>query len=156
MNQRSYPRTEFKTAAALRCPTRNISYGGVTHDIGTGGLCISGLSRMHEPDELSVVLPLRGREVQIPCRVAWTDKMMIGVQFVDMTPSHNVILKDLIDPSWDGDNLLEGLMLLSQYLAADSLSDWLRITSMLEKHFRRSLKFSHQAIGMPTTSSGLH
>jgi len=72
-----------------------------------------------------------GESICVNCVVepyGWSKQHL---RYCELQPERRERLEQIVWPSWDGSNLLDGLILMAGRYGAASLSDWLRLTSLL-------------------------
>ena len=77
------------------------------------------------------------------------------LKFDSPSPQQIEELREVIYPHWNGQNLLEGVLILSNWVDADDFAGWLRLLTLVE-HWQRSTvgaraEFSRSRIAPPMT-----
>lgn len=72
-----------------------------------------------------------GENICVNCVVepyGWSKQHL---RYCELQAERRERLEQIVWPAWDGSNLLDGLLLMAGRFGAASLSDWLRLTSLL-------------------------
>ena len=60
-----------------------------------------------------------------------------GLKFVDLTREQRQFIKTISNARWNGEDLLEGVLMTAPCMALDGLKDWLGLTTLLTRRHRR-------------------
>jgi hypothetical protein len=72
----------------------------------------------------------------LPCRVTRLALDGAALKFDNPAPSQLAELREFIYPQWRGGDLLQGVLILSNWVETDSFAGWLRLLTLLG-HWRR-------------------
>lgn len=109
--------------AAITCTTQEIS-----HDY----VFISGGPKVRAGSEVKLEFNRRdGEPVAVNCVVVPHTGERLLLCYGEMAAAQRDLLKRTIWPDWDGRDLLHGLILMADRCEEQTLSEWLRLTSLL-------------------------
>ena len=129
---RYHPRTAFRFALNLFRSNDRQSVTCVSHDICRGGLFAAGVHGFRENEPVRVVIgPDRADALHLNARVVRTENHGLACEFVDNSPASLEVLDALLTPTWDGENLLDGVMRFAPWGRHDDLAGWMRLTSLV-------------------------
>lgn len=141
MEARAHPRSSLQIKTDLVCPSTQTMYARYVRNISLGGLYVSGTPCATTGSELAVIMtPLGHAEsdaTRFPAKIARTASSGFALRFDPMSDRDSRILGDLINPSWDGKNVIEGLLIVAAREHVMSLSECLRLTSVVCNRYRR-------------------
>ncbi|MGD2119480.1 MAG: PilZ domain-containing protein [Chromatiales bacterium] len=132
-NKRRHPRTDcrFPVSIEQECSFFSQSHCH-TSNIGMKGLYIPNAPKMSAGATCTVVLHDHQEEIlRLTARVSHTDGSGIGLTFEGQHLEHCLKLKHIVKPRWNGESLLEGLLLTARYAHPTDLKDCLALTSLL-------------------------
>ncbi len=116
-----------------------------TYEIGMGSLFLDGAVGLSSGQHVDVIFPAaNGGPLTLPCCVEASAGRHLFLRYEALNGEQRQCLEQIIWPPWDGSDLLDGLMLLSaRYGATSSLTEWLRLTSLLSVWQPRRLNRQH-------------
>ncbi len=118
----------------LRVPELNTSAICYTREIGMDGLSIEGAPSLRCGQGVQLVFDdQHGRSVSVDCVVEPYAGSGLRLRYCNLQQERRERLEEIVWPSWDGANLLEGLVLMAGRFGAATLQDWLRLTSLLNR-----------------------
>lgn len=140
MEARAHPRLNLRLNTELVCVSSRTCHRRQVQNISMGGLFIAGDACTRPGMEVSVVVAPLYSEVQhsrqLPARVVRTSGSGFAVQFSDLSSKDCRLLKQLMEPEWDGKNVFEGLLIVAAREHVMSLSECLRLTSVICDRYR--------------------
>jgi hypothetical protein len=102
-----------------------------TYEIGLHSFFVEG-AQLAKGQEVEATFAAAGDEpFTLTCRVEATVGSNAFLRFGSLSSHQRLRLEQLIWPPWDGADLLDGLILMSDRFGASSLPGWLRLTSLL-------------------------
>lgn len=134
---RNHQRIAFRMAVDLfrpqdanpqRCHTRDIAYGGL-FAVGARDMAPGQTVRLAVGSDNGGGLHLDGRVVRVGGNGA-------GFQFVGNSPASLEVLRTMLTPNWDGENLLEGVVRMAPWYRESNLAGWMRLTSLVSDWHR--------------------
>ncbi|NCA69324.1 MAG: hypothetical protein EOM91_04330 [Sphingobacteriia bacterium] len=103
-----------------------------TYAIGRQALLLEGVGLLFPTQGVEVTLAATSETpLTLTCRVEATAGPHAYLRFEPLTAAQQRRLDELLWPDWDGVNLLDGLILMSERYGASSLTEWLRLTDLL-------------------------
>jgi hypothetical protein len=103
-----------------------------TYEVGLNGLFLDSAASLSKGQEVEVTFAAASDEpLSLSCRVEATLGTNAFLQFGTLTSHQRQRLEQVIWPPWDGSDLLDGLILMSDRYGATSLPEWLRLTGLL-------------------------
>ncbi|MCB1774152.1 MAG: PilZ domain-containing protein [Gammaproteobacteria bacterium] len=129
---RRHPRIGYRLAVDVFCGNETTRRQCHTQDIGLGGLFAVGGQCLQREDEVQVELgPPGPGTLHLTGRVARVNANGAGVQFVGNSAATIEVLTALIEPKWDGQNLLDGIISIAPWYRQNDLAGWMRLTSLV-------------------------
>jgi hypothetical protein len=129
---RKHTRVAFRLPLDLYCGADTRARRCRSRDIGLGGVFAYGVCALREDAEIRVVLdPDSHTGLHMNARVRRVSANGVACEFVDNSPPSVEVLKALLTPTWDGENLLDGVARFAPWDRADDLAGWMRLTSMV-------------------------
>jgi hypothetical protein len=130
---RRHPRIAYRLAVEVYCDNKAKRQRCYTRDFGIGGLFAVGGECLRTDDEVSVELgPSRQGALHVEGRIARVSTEGAGVEFAGNSPATIEILQALLQPDWEGGNLLDGVITIAPwYQRGDDLAGWMRLTSIV-------------------------
>jgi len=123
--------TRLRIKVDLYCSERDQHRSCRTGDINLEGLFIVGIPCLRMGSEVVVTFGEPGPgALRLPCVVDMVT--LDGAHLAYHNPSSAAIeeLREILWPKWNRDDLLQGVLILSQWHRASSLSEWMRLTSI--------------------------
>jgi hypothetical protein len=121
----------------LYCPARNQHRKCRVTDIGLSGLFVVGLPCFKRDQEVVVTFGhAEDGALSLPCRVARVALDGAALRYDNPSPAQLEELREFIYPEWRGGDLLQGVLILANWVEADSFAGWLRLITLLE-HWQR-------------------
>jgi len=103
-----------------------------THKIGPDSLFIDGAPSLRRGQGIELIFEsASGLRVAIDGIVEGHTGSKLFVSYRTLETQARERLEQIIWPSWDGANLLDGLILLAGRYGDATLKDWLRLTNLL-------------------------
>ncbi len=141
MEARAHPRSSLRLNTELVCLDTQTHYQRCIRNISLGGLFVSGPSCGNTGMEVSLFVTPMNKTVEdsrhFPARIVRTSNSGFALKFGEIADSDNRILDMLANPQWDGRNLFEGLLIAASREHVLSLSECLRLTSVVCNDYRR-------------------
>lgn len=129
---RKNTRVAFRFPLDLYCGADTQARRCRSRDIGLGGVFAYGVCALHEGAEIRVVLdPDSHARLHLDARVRRFNANGMACEFVGNSPASMEVLAALLTPTWDGENLLDGVARFAPWDSADDLAGWMRLTSMV-------------------------
>lgn len=129
---RRHPRIAYRLAVDLFC---NEDPGGRqchTRDIGLGGMFAEGGDCLKRNEAVRLELGPTGRgRLHLGARVNRVSTSGAALEFVDNSPATLEVLDALLQPKWDGGNLLDGVITIAPWYRQTDLAGWMRLTSIV-------------------------
>ncbi|AGA89611.1 hypothetical protein Thimo_0772 [Thioflavicoccus mobilis 8321] len=130
----------------LRVPDLNTSAACCTYEIGTESLFVDGGPALKSGQAVELTFEDGvGRRVAVDCVVECYTGSRLFLRYCNLHEELRARLEQIIWPSWDGSNLLDGLVLTAGRFGAATLQDWLRLTNVLasiQPHLVNRKRFS--------------
>ena len=144
MDSRRHPRSLLKASVRLVCPARGISKVHRSRDISMGGMFVVGTCLAHPGAELRIEMLGDDPEGPVLASVeAVVERVCMdgfGVSFRNAGRQFGESVAEQLLPRWNGEHLLDGVMILSRYMDAADLPQLMSLTSFASHHFRRCAK----------------
>lgn len=141
MEARAHPRSSLQLKTELVCLNTQEHYQRYIRNISMGGLFVSGTPCGNTGMEVSLFVTPLNKPVEeskrFPARIIRTSNSGFALKFGDIGDSDNRILDMLTKPQWDGKNVFEGLLIAAAREHVMSLSECLRLTSVICNNYRR-------------------
>lgn len=103
-----------------------------TFAVGQHSLLLDGIIALSPRQAVQVTLAADSDQpLTLSCRVEATAGSHAYLYFDTLSPSQQQRLNEVLWPTWDGANLLDGLLLMAERYGATSLTEWLRLTDLL-------------------------
>lgn len=129
---RKYPRVAYRLAVDLYPGAASEAFHCHTLNIGLGGLFAEGVAGVRTGDNLKVALDRHEQAaLELDGQVTRVTATGAGLAFYGNGPAALATLRELIEPDWDGHDLLEGVMKVGPRYEGSGLADWMRLTSLL-------------------------
>ena len=121
----------------LYCPHKQIHKSARTLSIGQHSLFIVGIPCLRPNAEVIVSFGNPADTIlQIPCQVGLVTMEGVVLNYQEHDPRSINLLQRIIWPTWDGHNILEGLLALACHDDIHDLAGLLRITKIAEEWSR--------------------
>ncbi len=141
MEARAHPRSSLRLNTELVCLDTQTHHQRCIRNISLGGLFVSGAPCGNTGMEVSLFVTPMDRPVEdskrFPARIIRTSNSGFALKFGDIADSDSRILNMLANPQWDGKNLFDGLLIAASHEHVLSLSECLRLTSVVCNDYRR-------------------
>ena len=132
LEARSHHRVNFRLPVSLFKQSAAEAQACFSHDIAYGGLFAEGARAFALGEPVHVVIaPDTGDPLHLDGRVARRCSNGVGCQFVGNSPASMEVLEALLSPTWDGENLLDGVVRFAPWYRESDLAGWMRLTSMV-------------------------
>jgi hypothetical protein len=129
---RSHGRIACRLAVDVFCGNEATRRRCFTRDIGLGGLFVTGGAGLRHGQPVSIELGPSGRtRLHLEARVNRLAADGVGLEFDGNSAATLDVLASLIEPKWDGVNLLDGVLTMSPWYGSDNLAGWMRLTSLV-------------------------
>jgi hypothetical protein len=129
---RQHPRIPFRFAVELFGAADRQPEHCISSNISRGGMFVDGTVRLHEEEPLRVVLGAdRSEQLHLDAWVVRTNASGLACEFVGNSPATMEVLEALLAPTWDGENLLDGVMRFAPWHQDQELAGWMRLTSLV-------------------------
>jgi len=110
-------------------------------DIRSEGLFAAGAQALREGEMVHLELNPRGYgSLHLNARVVALTADGAVCQFEGNSPASLEVLGALLTPTWDGDNLLDGVLKFAPWGPSDDLASWMRLTSLVSDWHRLTRK----------------
>jgi len=138
MDARSHPRRALSIPVKLHCNARNCHLQGRIKDISTDGMFVVAPVRVQTGWQFDIYPNSTGQanEQHIQATVQRITGYGFALRFLTDAASRQ-LLEQLVQPSWDGNNMYEGLMIFAERENVVDFSEWLRLTSLVCNQYRR-------------------
>jgi len=141
MEARAYPRSSLHLKTELVCLNTQAHHQRCIRNISMGGLFVSGTPCGNTGMEVSLFVTPMDKPAQqtqcFPARIIRTSNSGFALKFGAIDDSDNRILDMLTNPQWDGKNVFDGLLIAAAHEHVMSLSECLRLTSVVCNDYRR-------------------
>ena len=141
MEARAHPRTRLSVPVGLYCADKKTYYRRKINNISVGGLFISGTPCGRGGTQLEVIVNPAERAPQASdrygARVVRSSVSGFALKFNHLDEQKKRSLEDIIWPTWDGEKLFEGLLIVARHENIIDLAGWMRLTSLLCHQYRR-------------------
>ena len=137
MDARTHPRRALSVPVELECHARNCHLVGRVKNISAGGMFVlapAGVKTGWQFD-ICMKLPAWKDEQHVNATVQRVASNGFGLQFL-LDGDAQQILEDILLPNWDGNNVYEGLIIFAARESIVTLSEWLRLTSLVCNQYR--------------------
>jgi len=129
---RKHPRIPFRFAINLFGAAARQPEPCVSSNISRGGLFANGVVRFRDGEPVRLVIGAdQSERLHLDARVARTDGAGLACEFVGNSPASLEVLDALLSPTWDGENLLDGVMRFAPWYHDEGLAGWMRLTSLV-------------------------
>lgn len=129
---RNHHRVNFRLPVNLFKQSATESQVCLSRDIGYGGLYAEGAQAFEQGESLRLVIaPDSGDALHLDGRVVRRSSSGIGCEFVGNSPASMEVLQALLSPTWDGENLLDGVVSFAPWYRDNDLAGWMRLTSLV-------------------------
>lgn len=134
---RNHQRISFRLDVDLFRPSDDQPQHCQTRDIGFGGLYAIGAHDLVANQDVRLAIARdKGGGLHLDGRVARIGQSGVAFQFTGNSPATLEVLRTLLTPSWDGENLLEGIVGMAPWYREDDLAGWMRLTSLVSDWHR--------------------
>jgi hypothetical protein len=129
---RNNPRVAFRLPLDLYRGTETAPQRCQSNNICLGGIFANGARTLRENTDVRVVIdPDSHTGLHLDAQVRRVSASGVACQFVSNSAATLEVLAALLTPTWDGENLLDGVTRFAPWNQADDLAGWLRLTSMV-------------------------
>ena len=129
---RAHPRIPFRFAVDLIGADARQPEPCVSSDISLSGLCARGVVRFRPGESVRVVIGAdQSERLHLDARVTRSDGRGTACEVVGNSPASLEVLEALLSPTWDGENLLDGVMRFAPWYHGEGLAGWMRLTSLV-------------------------
>jgi hypothetical protein len=129
---RQHPRIPFRFAVELFGAADRQPEHCISSNISLGGMFADGMASFFKGEPVRVVLGAdRSERLHLDARVARTNASGLACEFVGNSPASMEVLEALLTPTWDGENLLDGVMRFAPWQQDQELAGWMRLTSLV-------------------------
>lgn len=141
MEARAHPRSSLRLKTELVCLDTQARYQRYVRNISMGGLFISGSPCGNPGVEVSLLVVPMDKKIQqsrsFPASIVRTSNSGFALKFGAIGDSDGRILEMLTHPQWDGKNVIDGFLIAASHEQVISLSECLRLTSLVCNEYRR-------------------
>lgn len=141
MEARAYPRCSLRVKTDLVCVSTQTCHQRYVRDISLGGLFVNGSACGPTGMQFSVLIRPLGRplteSIRYPAHIVRATGEGFALSFDTLDSRARTALGELVNPKWDGKNVIEGLLIVAAREQVMSLSECLRLTSVICDHYRR-------------------
>lgn len=138
MEARAHPRSSLQLNTEIVCLSTQTHHQRCIRNISMGGLFVSGTPCGNTGMEVSLFVTPMNKQVEeskcLSARIIRTSNSGFALKFGD---SDSYILDMLTKPQWDGKNVFDGLLIAAAQDHIMSLSQCLRLTSVVCNDYRR-------------------
>ncbi len=141
MEARNHPRTRLSVPVGLYCTEKSTYYRRKINNISVGGLYVDGNPCGRKGAQLEVIINPAVSELESADR--YTGEILrscvsgFAMQFRYLDENQQRKMEELIWPKWDGEDMLEGLLIVAPREDVVDLADWMRLTSIVSRHYKR-------------------
>ena len=149
-------RVKVRLVVDLYCVERDQHRKCRVSNIGLDGMFVVGLPCFKNDQKVRATFGRsEGGALCLPCRVSQIALDGADLKFDNPSAQQIEELREIIYPQWNGLNLLEGVLILSNWVEADDFTGWLRLLTLVQ-HWQRSTvgartEFSRSRIASPMT-----
>jgi len=149
-------RVKYRLVVDLYCAERDQHRKCRVSNIGLDGMFVVGLPCFRHDQRVRATFGRsEGGALSLPCRVDQITLDGADLKFDNPSPQQIEELREVIYPHWNGHDLLEGVLILSNWVEADDFAGWLRLLTLVQ-HWQRSTvgartEFSRSRIASPMT-----
>jgi hypothetical protein len=141
MEARAHPRSSLQLKTELVCLSTQTHHQRCIRNISLGGLFVSGMPCGNTGMDVSLFVTPMNQAVEdskcFPARIIRTSNSGFALKFGEISDSDNHVLDMLTKPQWDGRNVFDGLLIAAAREHVMSLSECLRLTSVVCNDYRR-------------------
>jgi len=147
-------RVKYRLVVDLYCVERDQHRKCRVSNIGLDGMFVVGLPCFRNNQRVRATFGrAEGGALCLPCRVDQISLDGADLKFDNPSPQQVEELREIIFPHWNGTDLLEGVLILSNWIEAEDFAGWLRLLT-LAQHWQRSTagarsEFSRSRISPP-------
>jgi hypothetical protein len=103
-----------------------------TRDIGMGGLFAEGCKANAVGERLRIAIGgPSGSPLHLDARVVRIVPDGVGVEFVDNSPATLEVLRALLEPAWEGFDVIRDVAGTGEWRGSGDASGWMRLTSVV-------------------------
>lgn len=131
-DMRACPRIKYKLEIDLFSERKARHRQCYTQNICNNGMFVVGVLCLRPGDTVNVALGDREKgALELDCIVNRVALDGVGVNFIGNSAKKMKLLRELLTPDWDGQNLWDGMIKLAPWCDSSDFSDWMRLTSLL-------------------------
>ena len=142
MNARKHPRTKTSFQVTLINKAGSTVQTRIVNNISHAGFFVSSLNSLKRYDEYDLLVKRPGTADSslLPSRVSRVGPDGCGFEFLNLQTAQRQLLNQLINPDWDGKDLLEGVMMYGPLEETTDFASCMRLTSLLGRRYKRSAR----------------
>ncbi|MCU7806655.1 MAG: PilZ domain-containing protein [Candidatus Thiodiazotropha sp. (ex Semelilucina semeliformis)] len=142
MNARKHPRTKTSFQVTLTNKAGSTVQTRIVNNISHAGFFVSSLTNLKKYDEYELLVkrPASNESMRLPARVSRVGPEGCGFEFLNLQTDQQQLLNRLINPDWDGKDLLEGVMMYGPLEETTDFAACMRLTSLLGRRYKRSAR----------------
>ncbi|MCB1802967.1 MAG: PilZ domain-containing protein [Gammaproteobacteria bacterium] len=134
---RNHQRITYRLGVDLFREADNQPQHCETRDIGFGGLYAIGANGLAADQEVRLAIGReKGGGLHLDAHVVRIGHDGAAFEFSGNSPASLEVLHTLLTPSWDGRNLLDGVVQMAPWYREDDLAGWMRLTSLVSDWHR--------------------
>lgn len=123
----------------IECPERGQQWKGHTKTLGLDGLFIERATCFLIDSTVKLHLIESDSILEFSGKIRSIEKNGSDIQFDTLTPSQQQVIENILHPDWQCGELLDCLLVVSRHISMQTLSDVVRVTTLLEKHHKPSI-----------------
>jgi hypothetical protein len=132
MQTAAQARVTRRLTVGLRAPDDGITARCRTREIGTESLFLEGGPVLRDGHSVELTFAdAGGQPLQVDCVVEAHAGGNLLLRYRNLDAERRARFDKLVSPDWDGADLLDGITLMSDRYGGNSLSDTMRLTSLL-------------------------
>ncbi|MES9955383.1 MAG: PilZ domain-containing protein [Candidatus Thiodiazotropha sp. 6PLUC2] len=138
MDARKTPRTKTSFKVTLIYMSNGVEQIRVITDISKSGIFVNALSgsKHNERYKVDFRKPGQPESLLLAARVTRINPKGSALSFEQLHPQESQFLTELIHPSWDGKDLLEGVIMHGILENTTDFASCMRLTSLLSSDYR--------------------
>lgn len=132
MDKHSSSNNRHRLTGHFHCQKNGRRYHCQATDIDEFGLSITGISCLQTNDIFTLDLGTHtNKNLYLTCKVVRVNPSSFDLKFENCSAKNLDALKQAINQEWDGKNILEGIIKFGPVQPHNTLSEWLRLTSVI-------------------------
>ncbi|MES9945580.1 MAG: PilZ domain-containing protein [Candidatus Thiodiazotropha sp.] len=140
LDARRSPRRKTSLPVTLSSKAGGAGQACIIKDLSESGLFITcpTSAKIDGNYQLSIKRPGAGEYLELSARVIRVDNWGSALIFDRLEPQKSRLLSNLIQPKWDGKDLLEGVIMHGMLEDTANFAACMRLTSLLSSNYRHT------------------